>query len=711
MYIESLSNKKIADNVIEDNVLIIGRVLNGESRKNKEKILEHAVVCLMQAIHKRDYKKSFGFSRFIFLCGFDLPIEMIKKIGAFRASKYGYKANLLREVIFDVCGKMDFKDNDKKYIDSVISLTLLSPDVLCLKNKVQSFIKSRPYFLKNALAIAEMKFHDINNLYSQDDISLQDSLYFSSKETFISSVSYALQLLKELKPSVKGIDSIYVESCSMDESYIKIFYDAYLIQTFNELEIKVDFFEYDVFTDADEKTIVYNKDFEYALRQGYVKSELRWMAINSMLLKDSDFVTQTKFSEGMYNLCKDGFAEDNLYLIKQNPIERIVLKAILNPFEDKRDLFRNDKLFFEEIAMLWTISLENYNFDFVDIKIFKEFTVLDIIKIQRFFGYVSYVYNYAYNQLVENNNLNAELIRKRSVLPVMKTLKIAEVFNHITNHSIEDCLSIISKLSVDFHDKNDVLDLQYSPIIKMGDASLFLPTVLSQSNIIRSLALSEKINLSTFKSKDYMVEAIKKTLEKAGFYVKSDFSYGKYEIDILAFLDGSLFVFECKNPYHPVNTFELRNTYSHILKGVGQINKLKKLLSSEDSLKRLLLKAGMKSLQVDEVRYGIINANRVLYGLIKENVKVYHANELMHFVETGSIFCMDKEYNVWAGKGFTLNDFVRYLNGDVIISDFDSVNLNISCEYPLRTHCIKLLTNAFDVQNLPQLYNDKYIPK
>ena len=116
--------------------------------------------------------------------------------------------------------------------------------------------------------------------------------------------------------------------------------------------------------------------------------------------------------------------------------------------------------------MLWTLSLENYNIDYISMKIFKDFTVLDIIKMQRFFGYVSYIYNHAYNQLIKRQDINAGLIRKRSVLPVMKTLKLAEMFNYITNHSKEDCLDIISKISIDFSDKSETLDLQYSPVIK-----------------------------------------------------------------------------------------------------------------------------------------------------------------------------------------------------------------------------------------------------
>lgn len=706
--IDKMSNKKTSRDIINGQVFIINQILANHSTKEKAKILKIGVSNLIESIKKRDYKKSFGYAHFIFLCNFDGVLDEIKKQGAFRASKYGYKVNLLREVVIDIHEKFNFNDNDKNYIKNIVSLSLLASDILSLKNKIQTFIKSRPDFLKNALAIAEMKFHDMNNYDHPDEVNIKDALYFRSRETFISSVSFTLQLFKETQPNIDTEDTIYVENSCMDEAYLKIFYDAYLIQIFNESEINVDFFEYNVDFDNVNKIALYNHNFEYALRQGYAKSDLRWIAINTRLLQNSELDQLVKFSDAMEVLCRDGFAEENLYEIKKKPIERIVLKTLLNIFDEREDLFRTNHLFFEEIAMLWTLSLENYNVEYMGVKIYKNFTAMDIIKIQRFFGYVSYVYNYAYNRLVNDNNINADIIRKRSILPVMKTLELAKIFNHITNHSIEDCQSIISKISIDFSDSSEFLDIQYSPVIKAGNASIILPTVFSHSNLIRSFALNEKINLSTFENKDYMVESIKATLEKSGFIVKCDFKYGKDEIDILALLDGALFIFECKNPYHPVNSFELRNTFSHIKKGFSQINKFKKILSDKDSLKQLLLNSGMNQFEVNKIHYGIINANRVLYGLTQDNIKVYHANELMNFLETGTIYCMDKKYSAWKGNEFTLNDFIQYLDGSVITSDFENVKLDLFYEYPLRSHSLILVTNAFEVQNLPKVYDNKY---
>ncbi|WP_449632395.1 hypothetical protein [Rahnella aceris] len=708
IYIDNISHKNIEENILQENILKINNLLSGFTVKNKYKLLKLCIINLIESINKRHFKESYGLARFIFLCDFDRQIGLVRKLGAFRTSKYGYNKSLLTSIILDIYKKREFTVEDNRYITSVISLSLLSSDILSLKNKIQSFVKSRPNFLKSALAIAEVKFRDIDidNLNEDNKRNFRDDLYYLSKETVVSSISYTLQLLKEIQTDVANKDSIYVEECSMDEAYLKIFYDSYLIQLFNEAEINIDFFCYDADLVKNNRVVIHNKDFEYSLRQGYAKSDLRWQSILLKALNDPSFKKEDSFSYFMEAFCENSFAEKHLYSIVQEPIERIVL--VMSFFVDNMDLFSTDNLFFEERTMLWTLSLENYNVDFINEKLYKGFKALDIIKIQRFFGYIGYVYNYAYNKLVNNKDKDADIIRKRSVLPVIKTNILADTFNKICGHSKEDCLDFISRISIDFSDENQIVDLQYSSIVKMGDASLILPTIFSCSNLIRAFALNENVHLSSFDDKDFMVNSIKNSFQKAGFYVRSDFKYGKDEIDILAFLDDSLFIFECKNPYHPVNSFELRNTYGHILKGFDQISKFKEILSNEASLKQLLSNAGIDFSKINNIHYGIINANRVLYGMTKDNVKVYHANELMNFLETGEINVMGNIYKTWESNKFTPNDLIRFLKGDVITSDFEDVTLNFLNEYKLRSSSMCLITHAFEVKDLPETYNNKY---
>ena len=67
VHIEKISNKKTPKNILNEQTLILKQMIDGTSNKDKDKILELATSYLMESIQKRDYNKSFGFSRFIFL--------------------------------------------------------------------------------------------------------------------------------------------------------------------------------------------------------------------------------------------------------------------------------------------------------------------------------------------------------------------------------------------------------------------------------------------------------------------------------------------------------------------------------------------------------------------------------------------------------------------------------------------------------------------
>nr|WP_310615740.1 hypothetical protein [Pantoea cypripedii] len=707
-YIDNISEKNIEKNTLSENLIEIKKILCGYSTKRKSQELRAAIEMLINSIQKKDYKKSFGFARFIFFSDFKDPISAIKKAGAFRPSRYGYEIKLLKFLINDLLSKGEFDNGDKQYLDSVIAMIHISPDILSIKLKIQGFIKSRPYFLKNALALAEAKFIDMALRDGNNATNIQDGLYFSSRETFLASVSYTLQLLKEVKGNIISKESIYVENCTMDDAYLKTFYDAYLIQIYNEAEINIDFFEYSARLTEKNNVRIENYDFELATRAGYAKSDLRWASIFSMLTGSSDYKNYEKFHEAMYHLCKDGFAEKAFYEIIKEPIERIIVKAMFLNVEGEQDFFSMNALFFEEFAMLWTLSSENYNSRFVTQIIFKGFTALDILKLQRFFGYLSYIYNHAYTKLVKSNHPSANSVRKWSILPVMKTYKLAEIFHKICGHSIEDCLTFINKISIDFSKKNDFIDLQYCPVIKMGNASLILPTVFSSSNLIRALALNEKIHLSRIENTDFMITSIQSSLQNAGFTVRTDFVYGNIEIDILACRDDFLFIFECKNPYHPVNSYELRNTYSHIKKGVSQIKRIKGVLEDKESLKQLLHKANIKTGKIRGKYYGVINANRALCGLVKDDVCVYHANELMHFIETGEVAVSNETYNTWQSDQFSIDDFIRYLKGEVVRKELEEVKQDVFYKYKIGSSYITLMSTVFEVHKIHDIYRKKY---
>ena len=69
------------------------------------------------------------------------------------------------------------------------------------------------------------------------------------------------------------------------------------------------------------------------------------------------------------------------------------------------------------------------------------------------------------------------------------------------------------------------------------------PTLIGKSNLIRSSLLKLKINISTIKKNDSMIDHIKGLFENNGFQIKTDVTLGDIEIDIIAKKNNQFFIF------------------------------------------------------------------------------------------------------------------------------------------------------------------------
>ncbi|GAA5557213.1 hypothetical protein Asch01_01932 [Acinetobacter schindleri] len=130
-------------------------------------------------------------------------------------------------------------------------------------------------------------------------------------------------------------------------------------------------------------------------------------------------------------------------------------------------------------------------------------------------------------------------------------------------------------ITSDFYKLDDYLDIQYSPVLSIGNELLITPTIFSTSNLIRSALIKLNRNISIINDSDKMIETLENRFKAKGFSVATEIKIGKYEIDIIAKKGQEVFVFECKNAYHPVNEFELRNSFAHISKASTQLDNLK----------------------------------------------------------------------------------------------------------------------------------------
>lgn len=709
--IKILSNKKISyellDNTLED--------INSKLPKNNKPIKElfdFSVDALMDSIKLKKYEVVLGLSRFVFLSNFPNRFEKIRKKGVLRSSKYDYEVKVLKEIIKYLYNEKYFKEEELRYFRNINALLKVAPDIKNEKLIIIEAMKSRKNFLKNSLAIGEMVFndlhYDVESFFPRE--TLHEEFYSKNKESILESISLICQFHKEIYKEINSSDLNFLDEKIDNRFYERIFFYAYKIKEFNEAEIKVDFYDYDVIFDEKNKFLLVNDYFEKSKNFGYSKIKMRnFSRSKQILLEMRERISS--FEEYLNELWGRGLSNEiSLYKILNNPFDRIVVKTCFLSNENAIDLFSNDNIFLEEFANIVTIVDENYNEELLRRELYDNFTILDIIKIQRYFYYVSFIYKKAYEFIkAEGNEEYASLLRKRSVIPVIKDDNLYDILFRITGKEKESCKNFIDKFTNFYQNEDEVIDLQYRPLFKSGDHYLVMPTVFAFSNLVRSFAVNEEdFHLSSYDDIDYMILDVESAFKEQGFFVEKDFDYGVDEIDVVALKDNNLFLFECKNPYHPVNDFELRNTFHHISKGFSQLDKFKRIMTDQSRFKNFLSKLEIDYSKDLSIHYGVINANRAMCGFSKDGFKVFHANELINFIKSGIIISNDKNYHCWDSDSFTVKDFIAYINGDKITNDFHDCMADQLYFMPYRNHLLGLKAFSFDPSKMGEIAKEKY---
>jgi len=706
--IEVLSKKRVDAERAKQAIAIIREKLPSSPRKRHE-LLKVATSFLLENIKNRNYDSSFGIFRFIFFSGLEAPLAEARKQGVFRSSKANFNPKLIRELLLELYASGTLSDEEQHYLRSVNGMLVAAPDILDLRKKIITAASSRRYFLKTVLSIAETKYSDLLRFFDErPEKPYVDVLFHNNKESILTAASYLVQVYREVIPPLELKDSNGIDESTDHAFYYNLFEAAFAITNYLEAEIKVDFYDYEVFVDKATRTIsVDNVEFETAKSYGYVKSDLRAFSQAKIYEK---FATSKSFNELLDELwVRDSQEEESiLYTILFEPVERIVLRSFFAEYGHKVNIFSHDYPFKEEQMQVLALVDENYNPNVFETKIFKGFTCFDLFKLQRLFGFVAFVYKKAYEKLKSDGHPSADLIRKRSLLPVFDKEQLVEIFQNTTGKSQSECKELLEKLTNDKYVSDEVIDLQYKPIMAIGGRCLVMPTVFAYSSLWRSLAISEKVHFSVFGKHDYMVKSVSDTLVRQGFKVEQDFYFGEDEVDIVAVYGEHLFLFECKNPYHPVNDFELRNTYAHLVKGFSQLEKFKERFRDPQAFDQFLRNLDVEPKSIKKVHYGVVNANRVLSGFTKNGIRVFHANEFMNFISTGKIISAGDHYSCWRADDFDINDLVSYLSGELIVGDMIAHKSPMPFSVSFRNYRICFRTFQYDLAEISLLHKEKY---
>lgn len=630
---------------------------------------EELVKSLGQYIQNNRHKESIAL--FLVLVLWD-PVQTlvhVRKQGTFRASKTNFSSGAINKTITAALSQADFLklgSDGQGYLRSIQNLLLLAAPCKKLKESlVQRLSTQKSTVLKTLLVIVNEYLYE-SETGEQFDVGGDTEII---AEEIAESYSYILLLMKSTFGNIEHKFMYTDASCweRLDSNYLPLLRDAAKLRLYIEVETQVDGMPYDV------KRIgnviqVFSTDevFEKSIRLGYIQSELQQQIKVEQIAKDYPDESAVHSVETIVNKAlQSGLGE--LVQLKRTPLERYMFNVPLDKnffgFLADNALFRN-----EYINVIGT-GIEKFAQTDVQLEMVTEgITVFDVIKVQRL---LSFVYHAMKNKIEERHGSDESVKNKlfvNSIVPVLTYDSLTVLLKMIiTEKSAE---KLIQLLTLD--EARTLIDIQYYPFIKTGNYYAIAPSLVFKSNLLRNIVVGNSPNKRFTGLSDPMQAAVISALKQSGFLVDSEMKnnkQGDIEIDITCWRDGELFVFECKNAYHPCSTRELCNSYEHIKKAGAQLDTIKQWLENRKNQAAFFEKYGWNIPFATEVHTAVITANRMFNGYRVGAHPVRQAHELINVLVNGFIKRSDnKKLRFWEKDAFQVNDLLNYLQDKSIIA-------------------------------------------
>ena len=596
--------------------------------------------------------------------------------GFLRCSKYVENPNFIRKPIkflIDNSKEIGIESELLEYLISINNLasfrskkikkfeSTLSTEVSYVKTD-KIIINNRPLtysFIKTILVFADLQFFHRNNLKLIYNIMNENPFLNYSVEEVIEACSYIIFYYRK-KYSVEEIEAISLPNEKYIYSYKlkNLILLACEIRQLMEFEVMIDRFGY-ICEKADKNHLKFyskNESFEKAYRVSYIRYNSQKQIDQSNLNTEFEKVPT-------YNDIIKKFIESKVVSIKlvdENHLRRFILEIdsrILDFLKDivkKDELLREDAIYFSKIEKALVIPMQllltkklNSN---LNIRIF--YKLLKILKT------LSALF---INQFSESNFNDIDIIIARSLIPTFTREQLNFIFSDIASElEITEFLNIL----VWNPSSNKVFDLQYQPIICIDNLYLVPLSIITESNNLRNLFFSERSNnnqlLNDNGTQDFLVDELYNDLKQAQFSVLKNLKYTfndkSGEIDILAFKDNHIYVFECKRSIHPTNIFELRTTQDYIFKAEKQLDFANNALNNEEFRKNInILKDNVtSSVPITSI---IVLSNKMFCGSSLYKYPICYYSVLSNFIGNGTFsISEDGKLEEWQNKKISLNN-------------------------------------------------------
>ena len=629
-------------------------------------------------------------------------IDLLRRGGVFRVSRYGYRAAPVRAVIADLCAPATgLSSGDIAYLQSVLAVCSLAEDIRALRDSVVARLRKRSStVVKTLLALLDHAFTVSRGLSTNNSDEIG---YYCNEE-----IAEATSLLLHLFTSSVGLASDHfakVDETVLNDSgfYDGLIVDAAKIAEFHSSEVLIDAFPYVAVRDGSAMRVASKEPWlEKSVRLGYIQTAMQQFLLGRPIVADRQLPDANGAS--IWRLAKDMLDRlgERLVVLKTTPVIYFSLQLLVAP--PFVSLFSSDELFLEDAVHLHGLGKEDYlrADEITTARIRDDITVMDVLKLQRFIYFVHQCYVAA---LADYVLPNADAVRLRSSVLVLKETSWWLMVKEILPQHKAVALTNLLTCSLDGRSK---IDLQYTPILRVGGLLVFAPGVFAGSNLVRNLLTRESARLPMFKVRDPMVHALTEALVSAGFATAEHVRVRGKEIDIVAYRDGHFFIFECKNAFHPCSLFELRTSYEHVLEGADQLNVRKAVLLDPGAKKELFRNQGWAFSDNIQVHTAIICGNRLFNGYICQGHPVRHAHQLINLLTEGSFMLDDVHYRLWKADTLSLDDVLAYFDGSSLIADFDAGLQPFQRDYRLGKSVLSFSTYTFDAEIYKARVTGKY---
>ena len=313
----------------------------------------------------------------------------------------------------------------------------------------------------------------------------------------------------------------------------------------------------------------------------------------------------------------------------------------------------------EHDLISYEIDEMNLNPAFLNQPIYQSLTLLDYIRLRRFFLIFFHV----------------------QVVPLYKKYEAGEITQSEYLQSLIPCVSIdtFKCLRPIFGDKLDafwelnnyqgtnssIIDLQYQPVIPSSSNYYVLSSIATISNIGRNLFTLLKrcnSNINEDGTDDPLLKILSTTFANAGILFAKDINIpGVTDIDFAYVVDKTLFIAECKKNIVPTDIFEARTSIDAIHKAERQLRRIQNELRTPAKLERVLNIVGVDYSPDYNVVLFVITGNRVFSNTNEYAFPIRHFRDLIRYVESGTMKVGEKEIYFREGPGFAERDFLYFL--------------------------------------------------